>query len=49
LQVSLQPTEFSRLLNWLVSLEQQGVRVDEAGLERAEKGLVTTRLLLRAG
>lgn len=49
LQVSLQPTEFSRLLRWLVSLEEQGVRVDEAGLERAEKGLVTTRLLLRAG
>ena len=37
------------LLRWLVSLEEQGVRVDEAGLERAEKGLVTTRLLLRAG
>jgi general secretion pathway protein M len=49
LQVSLQPTEFARLLRWLVSLEEQGVRVDEAGLERAEKGLVTTRLLLRAG
>jgi general secretion pathway protein M len=49
LQVSLQPTEFSRLLRWLVSLEEQGVRVDEAGLERAEKGSVSTRLLLRAG
>ena len=49
LQVSLQPTDFARLLRWLISLEEQGVRVDEAGLERAEKGLVTTRLLLRAG
>jgi general secretion pathway protein M len=49
LQVSLQPTDFARLLRWLVNLEEQGVRVEEAGLERADKGLVTTRLLLRAG
>ena len=49
LQVSLQPTDFARLLRWLISLEEQGVRVEEAGLERAEKGLVSTRLLLRAG
>lgn len=48
LQVSLQPTDFARLLRWLISLEEQGVRVEEAGLERAEKGLVSTRLLLRA-
>lgn len=47
LQVSLQPTDFSRLLRWLISLEEQGVRVEEAGLERAEKGLVSTHLLLR--
>ncbi|WP_328822397.1 type II secretion system protein GspM [Aquipseudomonas guryensis] len=47
LQVSLQPTDFARLLRWLISLEEQGVRVEEAGLERAEKGLVSTRLLLR--
>lgn len=49
LQVSLQPSEFSRLLQWLISLEEQGVRVDEAGLERADKGLVSSRLLLRSG
>lgn len=49
LQVSLQPTDFARLLRWLMSLEAQGVRVEEAGLERAKTGLVTTRLLLRAG
>lgn len=49
LQVSLQPTDFARLLRWLTSLEAQGVRVDEAGLERAEKGLVSSRLLLRSG
>lgn len=48
LQVSLQPTEFTRLLRWLVSLEEQGVRVAEAGLERADKGLVNSRLLLSA-
>ncbi|MBC9250107.1 general secretion pathway protein GspM [Pseudomonas alcaligenes] len=48
-QVSLQPTDFARLLRWLVSLEEQGVRVDEAGLERADKGLVSSRLLLRSG
>ena len=48
LQVSLQATEFTRLLRWLVSLEEQGVRVEEAGLERADKGLVTSRLLLSA-
>ena len=49
LQVSLQPVEFARLLQWLVSLQEQGVRVEEAGLERADKGLVSSRLLLRAG
>ena len=48
-QISLQPTDFNRLLRWLVSLEEQGVRVDEAGLERADKGLVSARLLLRSG
>lgn len=35
---------FARLLHWLISL---GVRVEEAGLERAEKGLASNRLLLR--
>jgi general secretion pathway protein M len=49
LQVSLQPVEFARLLQWLVSLEEQGVRIEEAGLERTEKGLVSPRLLLHAG
>ncbi|MNG41336.1 General secretion pathway, M protein [compost metagenome] len=49
MQVSLQPAEFGRLLSWLVSLEEQGVRVEEAGLERADKELVSSRLLLRSG
>lgn len=48
-QVSLQPAEFGRLLRWLVGLEEQGVRVEEAGLERADKDLVSSRLLLRSG
>ncbi|WP_447590837.1 type II secretion system protein M [Aquipseudomonas campi] len=48
-QVSLQPAEFARLLRWLIELQGQGVRVDEAGLERADKGLVSSRLLLRSG
>lgn len=49
LQISLLPTEFARLLRWLVSLDEQGVSIDEAGLERAEKGKVSSRLVLRAG
>ena len=49
LQVSLQPTDFPRLLRWLIGLQEQGVQVEEAGLERAQEGLVSSRLLLRAG
>ncbi|MOA60487.1 General secretion pathway, M protein [compost metagenome] len=49
MQVSLQPAEFGRLLRWLVSLDEQGIRVEEAGLERADKELVSSRLLLRSG
>ncbi|WP_437881247.1 type II secretion system protein M [Pseudomonas sp. LRF_L74] len=48
-QVTLQATEFARLLRWISELDGQGVRVDEAGIERADKGLVTSRLLLRSG
>ncbi|HSC82142.1 MAG TPA: type II secretion system protein M [Pseudomonas sp.] len=48
LQINLQPTDFARLLRWLISLEEHGVRIDEAGLERADKGLVSARLLLRS-
>src|SRR5690606_1082766 len=49
LQVSLQSTPFVDLLDWLADLEQQGVRIDEAGLDRAEPGRVSVRLVLRAG
>lgn len=48
-QVSLQPVAFDQLLRWLQVLEGQGVRVEEAGLERREQGQVASRLILRAG
>lgn len=47
LQVSLQPTEAARLLNWLAELQAQGVRVDEAGLDRQADSRVSVRLTLR--
>jgi general secretion pathway protein M len=47
LQVNLQPAAFPLLLRWFTELEGQGVRIDEAGLDRTEEGLVTTRLTLR--
>jgi general secretion pathway protein M len=47
LQVNLQPVAFNLLLGWLQELEGQGVRIDEAGLDRSEEGLVTSRLMLR--
>jgi general secretion pathway protein M len=47
LQVNLQPVAFNLLLGWLKELEGQGVRIDEAGLDRSEEGLVTSRLMLR--
>jgi general secretion pathway protein M len=46
-QVSLQPVAFAQLLGWIEALEAQGVRVEEAGLDRAEENRVTTRLSLR--
>lgn len=48
-QVSLQPTAFPQLLRWFVALEAQGVRIEEAGLDRAEEGRVAARLTLRVG
>lgn len=48
-QVSLQPAPFEQLLRWLQSLEGQGVRIEEAGLERRDEGRVAARLGLRAG
>lgn len=48
LQINLLPSEFGSLLRWLIELQEQGVRVEEAALERAGQGRVTARLLLRA-
>ncbi|WP_372874902.1 type II secretion system protein M [Pseudomonas sp.] len=46
LQVSVQPAPFAQLLRWFSSLEQQGVRIAEAGLERTEGNRVEARLTL---
>ena len=48
LQVNLQPVAFADLLRWFVELEAVGVRIDEAGLDRAEQGKVSARLTLRS-
>jgi general secretion pathway protein M len=47
LQVSLQPTEAARLLSWLAEMHEQGVRIDEAGLDRQVDSRVSVRLTLR--
>lgn len=47
LQVSLQPAPFAQLLRWFAALEQQGVRIAEAGLDRDEDNRVAARLTLR--
>lgn len=47
MQVTLQASEFARLLPWLMSVQEQGVTLAEAGLERADNGRVNSRLLLR--
>ncbi|MGE8360020.1 type II secretion system protein M [Pseudomonas sp.] len=49
LQVSLQPAPFSQLLRWFTALQEQGVTISEAGLDRGEENRVSTRLTLRAG
>jgi general secretion pathway protein M len=46
LQVSLQPAAFARLLRWFTRLEQQGVRIAEAGLDRTADNRVAARLTL---
>ncbi|MNF17653.1 General secretion pathway, M protein [compost metagenome] len=49
MQVNLQPAAFPNLLRWFGVLEGQGVRIDEAGLNRNEDGRVTARVSLKAG
>ncbi|MDF2075793.1 type II secretion system protein M [Pseudomonas mendocina] len=46
-QVSLQPVAFAQLLRWIEALEGLGIRVEEAGLDRAEENRVISRLSLR--
>lgn len=46
LQVSVQPAPFAQLLRWFSSLEEQGVRIAETGLERTEDNRVAARLTL---
>lgn len=47
-QVSLQPAQFAALLAWFDVLQKQGIRIEEAGLERHGEGLAVARLGLRA-
>lgn len=49
LQVSLQPAPFSQLLRWFVVLEERGIGIAQAGLDRGEANLLVARLTLRAG
>lgn len=48
-QVNLQPVAFAQLLRWLEALEEQGVRVEGAVLDRSQESRVVARLGLRAG
>ncbi|MGF6694724.1 general secretion pathway protein M [Metapseudomonas resinovorans] len=48
-QVNLQPAAFASLLRWFGVLEGQGVRIDEAGMDRNEDGRVTARVSLKVG
>lgn len=47
LQVSVQPAPFAQLIRWFGALEEQGVQIAEAGLDRAEDNKVAARLSLR--
>lgn len=48
-QVNLQPAAFPSLLRWFGVLEGQGVRIEEAGLDRNEDGRVAARVSLKVG
>ncbi len=49
IQASLQPAPFPQLLRWFVQLQEQGVTIQEAGLDRGDQGLVTARVSLKVG
>jgi general secretion pathway protein M len=47
LQLNLQPAPFAQLLRWFSVLQEQGVQIAEAGLDRAEGNQVAARLSVR--
>ncbi|MGB4075684.1 type II secretion system protein M [Pseudomonas sp.] len=47
LQVSVQAAPFAQLLRWFAALQEQGVQIAEAGLDRGGDNLVAARLSLR--
>jgi general secretion pathway protein M len=47
LQVNLQAAPFAQLLRWFAVLQEQGVEIAEAGLERSDDNQVVARLSLR--
>ena len=47
LQLNLQPAPFAQLLRWFTVLQEQGVQIAEAGLDRADGNKVAARLSLR--
>lgn len=47
LQLNLQPAPFAQLLRWFAVLQEQGVQIAEAGLDRADGNKVAARLSLR--
>ncbi len=47
LQLNLQPAPFAQLLRWFNVLQEQGVHIAEAGLDRAEGNQVAARLSVR--
>ncbi|MFC3608077.1 type II secretion system protein M [Stutzerimonas tarimensis] len=49
LTVSLPEASSAALLDWIATLQAQGVRLDEASLQRVEDGVVTSNLTLRTG
>ena len=42
-----QTAPFAQLLRWFAALQEQGVQIAEAGLDRAEANQVVARLSLR--
>jgi general secretion pathway protein M len=47
LQLNLQPAPFAQLLRWFSVLQEQGVQIAEAGLDRSEANQVAARLSVR--